>query len=722
MQAISKRKLKFSALTFSPPSSRKSMNASLNVYALRKKMTDMSNDSDPHGERKMERLRDVYLALAQINQAVMHIGDQDKLFSDICRIAVEQGHFHMAWIGLADKQTQTIVPAASHGCDLHLLNQIAISIDPDKREGHGPIASALRTNQPTVCNDFSGSPQSASWRSVAVSIGFHSVACFPFHGTNEITGTLNLYTAEKHFFDDTTTHLIEQMTRDISFALNSRARDAVAAAADEIAELKRNQATLRENALRYRQLVELSPETIFVCREGKFVLVNQAAVRMLGARTASALIGRDVLDFIQSDYQYKFDARQKALLFGVAAVPFDEQVWQRADGSRFHAEVAATRLVFDGAPALQVVVRDISLRKRTEQMQTGQNRILNMVATGVELPRILREIALFMETHAGRGMCSIMLLDVDNNRLHDGASPSLPDEYVQAIGAIPVDASGGSSGTAALRAEPVIVADIAHDPLWMKHRDAALAQGLTACSSWPIIGKERNVLGTISLYFETIVHPTARDIELFGICADLAAVAIERRQAEESIRRLAHYDGLTSLPNRFLFTEFLDQALRKAHRQGKRFAVFFIDLDKFKEVNDTFGHDAGDAVLKEIACRLRRSLRQSDKIARMGGDEFYVLIEDLQDGDDAAEIAEKLLEEAVQPIRFGQHECTVSASIGIAVYPHDGATAQALLRNSDDAMYQAKTHGKNGYRFFSSPKQKLRHDDRRTAFHFPTSR
>jgi diguanylate cyclase (GGDEF)-like protein/PAS domain S-box-containing protein len=697
------------------------MNASLNVYAIKKKMNDPSTDPNSHGERKMERLRDLYLALAQINQAVMHIDDQNVLFNEICRIAVEQGHFHMAWIGLTDKETQMIVPVASHGCDLHLLNQIAISIDPKKPEGHGPIASALRTNQPTICNDFSGSPQLASWRSVAVSIGFHAVACFPFHGTERVNGTLNLYTSEKHFFDDTATHLIEQMTKDISFALNSHARDAVAAAVDEIAELKRNQAALRENALRYRQLVELSPETIFVCREGKFILLNQAAVRMLGARTAAELIGRDVLDFVQSDYRYKFEARQKALLSGVTAVPFDEQIWQRADGSRFHAEVAATRLVFDGAPALQVVVRDISLRKRTEQMQAGQNRILNMIATGVELPRILREIALFMETHAGRGLCSIMLLDADSNRLCDGASPSLPDEYIQAVGAIPIGASGGSSGTAALRAEPVIVADIAHDPLWMKHREAALAQGLTACSSWPVIGKDRQVLGTISLYFEDIVHPTARDIELFGICADLAAVAIERRQSEERIRRLAHYDGLTSLPNRFLFTEFLDQALRKAHRHGKRFAVFFVDLDKFKEVNDTFGHDAGDVVLKEIARRLRGSLRQSDKIARMGGDEFYILIEDLQDDHDAAEIAEKLLEEAVLPIRLGQHECAVSASIGIAVYPHDGAAAEALLRNSDHAMYQAKSHGKNGYRFFSALRQKSRHDDRRSAFRTPAA-
>jgi len=695
------------------------MNATLNVYARKKKMTNPSTPHDLHGERKVERLRDLYIALACMNEAVTQTESQDELFREICRIAVEQGRFHMAWIGLADNEAQTIVPVASHGCDLHLLNQIAISLAPEKPDGHGPIAMALRTNQPAVCNDFSESSQLASWRSIAVSIGFQSVACFPFHGTDRISGTLNLYTSEKNFFDDTATPLIEQMTKDLSFALNSHARDEVAALIGDIAELKRNQATLRENALRYRQLVELSPEALFVCREGKFALLNQAAVRMLGARTATELVDRDVIDFVHTDYRYKFEARQKAMLAGQCATPFDEQIWHRADGSRFHAEVAATRLVFDGVPAMQVVVRDISVRKRAEQMQAGQNRILNMVATGAELRHILREIALFAEVQAGRGFCSIMLLDADKNLLCDMASPNLPDEYVRAVGDIPTDATGGSCGTAAMRAEPVIVADIVHDPLWATYRDLALEQGLTACSSWPIIAKDRSVLGTISLYFADIVHPTSRDIELFGICADLAAIAIESRQSEERIRRLAHYDGLTLLPNRFLFTEFLDQAMRKAQRHGKRFAVFFIDLDKFKEINDTYGHDAGDTVLKEIAHRLRGTLRQSDKIARMGGDEFYVLIEDLQDSLDAVEIAEKLLEEASLPVQFGEHQCVVSASIGIALYPHDGTTAQTLLRNADHAMYQVKNLGKNGYRLYAGAKQRVRREERHAPLHLP---
>ncbi|HYD79298.1 MAG TPA: sensor domain-containing diguanylate cyclase [Paucimonas sp.] len=332
-----------------------------------------------------------------------------------------------------------------------------------------------------------------------------------------------------------------------------------------------------------------------------------------------------------------------------------------------------------------------------------------MVATGVELSCVLRDIALFMETQAGHGLCSILLLDADGLHLREGASPNLPREYVHAIDGLPIGPSNDAPGTAAMRAEPVIVTDIEHDPLCTEHRSHALEQSIKACSSWPIFSKHRKVLGTISLYFRNVAHPTTGDIELFDICARLAGIALDRRATEERMRRQAHYDGLTLLPNRFLFTEFLDQALRKAQRHGKKFAVFFLDLDRFKEVNDTHGHDAGDAVLKEIAVRLRDSLRQTDKIARMGGDEFYVLIEDLQHGFDAAEIAQKLLDEASSPIRIGQHAWHLSASIGIAVYPDDGATAPLLLRSADQAMYLAKNLGKDGYQFFSQPGQLPQH-------------
>src|SRR6185312_3953021 len=381
-----------------------------------------------------------------------------------------------------------------------------------------------------------------------------------------------------------------------------------------------------ESAMRYRQLVELSPEAILVYCGDNLTLANRAAATMLGAGDPNDLIGKRVSDFI-----------------------IDRQMWQRIDGSRFHAEVSASVLTYDGKPATHMVVRDVTARKRAEELQLGQNRILNMVATGVELRDILREIALFIEAQSNRGLCSILLLDSGGQTLSNGASPNLPDSYNRELDGLAVTSASGSCGTAIFRAEPVVVTDIASDPLWSTSRDIALRHGLKACSSWPIFGKNRKILGTVALYFHEQITPTPQELQLFGVCTNLVGIAIESRVSEERIRYLAHYDGLTSLPNRFLFKEFLDLALRNAQRHGTKFAVFFIDLDKFKDINDTFGHEAGDHVLRETAARLRECLRQTDKIARMGGDEFYILIEDMEDGCYASEVAQKLVEEASHP-------------------------------------------------------------------------
>jgi diguanylate cyclase (GGDEF)-like protein/PAS domain S-box-containing protein len=405
-----------------------------------------------------------------------------------------------------------------------------------------------------------------------------------------------------------------------------------------------------------RQLVELSPEAILVSRDNKLTLLNQAAGRLLGEQNADQLLGRSLFDFVHPEFHAIFHERARLSVSDGASTPFMEQVWLRLDGTRFHAEIAATNLIYDDSPAVQIVVRDITERKRNEELQLWQNRILNMVATGAELPDILAEIAQFIEAQFDQALCSIRILNADGTTLIGGAGPGLPDR----------------------------------------------CKTLEACSSWPIFGKEARMLGTLALCFREPVAPSAEDLELLNICTRLAGIAAESRASEERIRFLAHYDGLTSLPNRFLFKEYLDQALRNAQRHASQFAVFFLDFDKFKEINDRYGHAAGDQVLREIAARLRAALRDTDKIARMGGDEFYVLIEDLKDGRHAANVAQKLLDEASRPLYIDHKECQLSVSIGIAIYPEDGTDGNTLLKNADGAMYRTKELGKNGYQFYST--------------------
>lgn len=175
----------------------------------------------------------------------------------------------------------------------------------------------------------------------------------------------------------------------------------------------------------------------------------------------------------------------------------------------------------------------------------------------------------------------------------------------------------------------------------------------------------------------------------------------ERRSAEERVRQLAHYDELTGLPNRTLFHQELQRALEAAHALDTRLALMFIDLDRFKFINDTLGHDAGDLVLVETARRLGRSLRELDIVARLGGDEFVVLIEGLESGTEAAAVAQKVLDQVGRPIRIDDRDYSVTASIGISVFPTDGDDPLTLRKNADLAMYRAKEKGKNQYEFYS---------------------
>ncbi len=168
-----------------------------------------------------------------------------------------------------------------------------------------------------------------------------------------------------------------------------------------------------------------------------------------------------------------------------------------------------------------------------------------------------------------------------------------------------------------------------------------------------------------------------------------------RKAAEERINKLAHYDPLTGLPNRTLFTDRLQQAIGSAKRERLRMALMFIDLDKFKPVNDTHGHPIGDLLLKEVAKRILECLRESDSAARVGGDEFVVLLPVIEAVPDAVAVAEKIRHALNQPFMIAGHQLDISSSIGVAVYPEHGSMEKSLLKNADTAMYAAKEAGRN---------------------------
>jgi diguanylate cyclase (GGDEF)-like protein/PAS domain S-box-containing protein len=194
---------------------------------------------------------------------------------------------------------------------------------------------------------------------------------------------------------------------------------------------------------------------------------------------------------------------------------------------------------------------------------------------------------------------------------------------------------------------------------------------------------------------------TGRPLRMIGIHTDIS----DRKNSEAQVFHLAHYDSLTGLPNRVLFMDRLHQDIRKAQRSKHSLTLIFLDLDRFKEVNDALGHDAGDQLLKETAQRLSSCVRTSDTVARLGGDEFTIILNNLSDSVSLERVAQNILERLAEPFRIGEEMVYLSTSIGITIYPNDATDAEVLLKNADQAMYAAKDEGKNRYNYFTASMQ-----------------
>lgn len=265
----------------------------------------------------------------------------------------------------------------------------------------------------------------------------------------------------------------------------------------------------------------------------------------------------------------------------------------------------------------------------------------------------------------------------------------------------------GMAGTAFRTRQPCISNDYLNDQRVSAFHAIVRGDGARSGAAIPLVVHGLAVGVMIYMSIEKDAF-TAEFVELLQRLADNVAFAMEnfdradaKNEADERIEYLASHDSLTDLPNRETFNGLLREAIEMAERHDHRFAVLFIDLDRFKVINDSLGHEAGDLLLLEVASRLRGALRASDAVARLGGDEFVVILDQCGEIDDVQRIAAELLTALAEPMELAGHECHTTASIGIAMYPANGSDAQTLTKNADMAMYLAKEDGKNGYRFFS---------------------
>lgn len=402
----------------------------------------------------------------------------------------------------------------------------------------------------------------------------------------------------------------------------------------------------------------------------RFVYVNHHAERLIG-RSSQSVFGKLLCVEIPINRTGGFFDKYKTVV--ETGVPVNEEAAISA------GNVNATWLQYQGVrlgDGVALTVSDISARKKAELELETALRFTEAVVAGSSFSTIVTDLA---GTIVAVNPAAERMLWYSKDELL-GRTPILIHDPVEVK----------------LRAEELTQElGVTVNPT-MDVFTAKAAKGLTDEGRWTYIRKDGSKL-PVQLTVTALTDEQGKATGYMGVAYDIT----ERKRQEDYISHIAHHDSLTGLPTRLLFRDRVDVALNRLQRYGGKCAVMLIDLDNFKDINDSLGHHAGDELLVTVAKRLTEVLRLTDTISRMGGDEFTVLLDQILSEDDAIVAAKKVLEGLAKPIRIGGETLSISASIGISLYPEGGTTAAALVQHADAAMYDAKGSGKHRYRIFT---------------------
>lgn len=420
-------------------------------------------------------------------------------------------------------------------------------------------------------------------------------------------------------------------------------------------EIEQTHASLRKSEEHHRTLVEWSPEAIIVHRDGQFLYLNPAANKMLGATPEHGLIEQSILDLVHPDFQAMMRQRVHGHVEQGSTMPRVEVQFIRLDGAIIDVEVHGTAIVYDGLPAIHSSMRDITTRKRAQEVQRWA-------------------AMLFANIHDGAAVTDrhgvILAINPAFTLINGYAAAEIVGRNMRVVHSGRQDATFYAQMWQAIRVHGAWQGEV-----WNRRQNGEIYLSRLA------IGAVYDPAGEVTNYVSTSVDLT-------------------RLKHADRMEHLAHHDALTGLPNRLQLMLRLNHALEIRQRQGGLGAVLFLDLDRFKAVNDTWGHPAGDDLLQQVAKRLATRMRAMDTLARLGGDEFVAVLESIEKADNAATLADEFVRLLNQPfVLVGGQEVQIGGSVGIAMFPTDADSAETLLLHADAALYRAKEAGRNTYRF-----------------------
>jgi len=623
------------------------------------RMADAANLASIAIERKraddrISRLTQLYQARSEIGQYIVRGLGEDELLSAVCRVAVEFGGMRMAWIGMHGSDGDVIVPRQSYGEGLDYLDGLVLSVNAGEATGRGPTAQVVRGGNTVIINDISTHPVMGPWRERARAQGFRSCASFPIPLGATRFAALTVYDIRTDAFDVEVIGLLRQIARDVGFALEGIV---------QVRQARETQEALRRSEQHFRAYFEYSLIGLAAtdCNR-RWIEVNTTFCAMLGY-TREEMLERSWADITHPQDLQANLSDWRTLVDGDAERCEFQKRYLHKDGHAVLASVVAqtVRRADGSLDYIVLLIKDITEHTRTERELQEKSRFLaSLLETEPECIALFAADGRVAEMNeAGLRMFGLDCLE--HLQEADVLSFILP-RYRKAFLEMHKTVLEGENGALELQ-----IRGAEGNIRWLESR------------ATPVRNSDGSVTGALCIM---------RDVS-------------DKKQSLERIWKQTNFDPLTNLPNRYMFHDRLGQEIKKARRTGTVMALLMIDLDHFKEVNDTLGHEVGDGLLAECARRIQACVRESDTTARIGGDEFAVILP-LTTPPLVERTAQDIIARLGEVFTARSERILPSASIGITYYPSDAKNADDLLKNADQAMYVAKREGRNRIGYFTA--------------------
>ncbi|CAN7167367.1 EAL domain-containing protein [Acidovorax delafieldii] len=647
-------------------------------------------------ERELARMGRAQRLLSACNETLVRATSEAALLQAICQIAVDIGGYRMGWVGFAlDDERKSIRPVAHAGYNQNYLENLQLSWSADDPYGRGPAGIAVRTGQPVIVQDIRTEGDFADWTERMLEHGFHGVICLPLrehardHAQDRSFGLLYLYAPDVLQISPEEAALLQELSNDLAIGITSlRAHKA--------------QQRLQASVLKVAAAVSASTGTEF------FVQLVRNMADALDAQ------GGCVVRLLPHSQDQAPRVVTLAAVLDGQMLPNDEYSLTGTPSlllmsQRTHVVTDKVQQLYPEAPVLRAVGAQAYVG---QQLCNADGEVVGIVF--VLFRHAIADtdfITSTLQIFASRASAEIERQLADIRIRHQA---SLLDKAQDAILVRDLDhriifwnkSAERLYGWSQLQALGQSIETLLYeDPTHFRHAtQTVLEQGewtgeIVQCHR---DGSTIEVEGRWTLVRGDDGQPQS----ILAINTDIR----QRKASEREIQRLAFYDALTGLPNRMLLMDRMHQALATAQRRQQGGALLFIDLDNFKTLNDTLGHDQGDLLLQQVAQRLNTCVRSVDTVARLGGDEFVVMLEELSPKPHelalhARGVGEKILAMLAVPYALQGYQYRSTPSIGIAPFTGEHTTVGELLKQADLAMYQAKTAGRNTLRFFDPDMQ-----------------